>query len=590
MASLRAEHESEMAGIARAHAEARQMLEAGQGLMATIEAGQSSLESPGATSDAAGDGDPDAIGTVSIGLDDGADGGLDSGLDGGAGGGFDGGRASLESQDATSDAVGDGDPEAVGTVSTGLDDGADGGLDSGLDGGLDTGRDAGSDGGMTDAAPPDVPLDMNAPGMRDVGLMEFDPSSRGQVWVLDSWHMQGRAEQKPPEDTDWRNWLLIGGRGSGKTRAGAEWVHGLASAGARSDLRIALVAETLGDAREVMIDGISGIMRVARQRVPEVEISRRRLVWPNGAIAQIFSSEDPESLRGPQFHYAWCDELAKWKHADETFDMLQFALRLGATPRQLVTTTPRPVPILKRLIADPGTRMARLSTRDNSKNLAPGFIAALEARYGGTRLGRQELEGELIEDRSDGLWKRAQIEALTVRSYGPLARIVVAVDPPSGTGAGSCCGIVVAGLESGPDGRGRAVVLADASVEGRSPAGWAEVVARSYRRFEADRVVAEVNQGGEMVASVLRGVDANLPVTMVRATRGKFLRAEPVAALYEQGRVIHAGAFAELTDQMCDFGPDGLSGGRSPDRLDALVWALTALMLTGAGEPRVRGM
>ncbi len=401
-----------------------------------------------------------------------------------------------------------------------------------------------------------------------------------------SWEFTGRPEQKPPEG-DWRSWLVIGGRGSGKTRTGAEWVHALAlGAGPRSDLRIALVAETLGDAREVMVDGASGIWRIARRMRPEVEISRRRLVWPNGAIAQFFSSEDPESLRGPQFHFAWCDELAKWKYPDETYDMLQFALRLGAAPRELVTTTPRPLPLLKRLIAGRATRVSRLSTADNARNLAPGFIAALQDRYGGTRLGRQELDGELIEDREDALWKRERIEALTVKLTGPLRRIVVAVDPPAGTGRESCCGIVAAGLEE----NGRAAVLADVSVEAASPAQWAQAVVRAYRRFEADRVVAEANQGGEMVAAVLRSIDAGLPLTLVRATRGKYLRAEPVAALYEQGRVVHAGRFSALEDQMCDFGPDGLSSGRSPDRLDALVWALTALLLERAGEPRVRGI
>lgn len=401
-----------------------------------------------------------------------------------------------------------------------------------------------------------------------------------------SWAITGREEQRPPMG-DWSTWLVMGGRGSGKTRAGAEWVHGLAlAAGARTDLRIALVAETLGDAREVMIDGASGIARIARRLRPEVEISRRRIVWPNGAIAQIFSSEDPESLRGPQFHYAWCDELAKWKHAEETFDMLQFGLRLGARPRQLVTTTPRAVPLLKRLIGDADTAVTRLSTADNAAHLAPGFITALERRYGGTRLGRQELGGELIEDREDALWKRDRLEALTVRLIEPLRRIVVAVDPPAGSGPASVCGIVVAGLMES----GRAAVPADCSVEGRSPADWARAVVNAYRRFEADRVVAEVNQGGDMVAAMLKSVEANLPVALVRATRGKYLRAEPVAALYEQGRVVHAARFVALEDQMCDFGPDGLSGGRSPDRLDALVWALTALMLEGTGEPRIRGM
>ncbi len=379
----------------------------------------------------------------------------------------------------------------------------------------------------------------------------------------------------------------MGGRGSGKTRAGAEWVHDLAIAdGEKSELRIALVAETLGDAREVMIDGVSGICRVARRMKPDFEITRRRLVWPNGAMAYLFSSEDPEALRGPQFHFAWCDELAKWRYGQECWDMLQFGLRLGRLPRQMVTTTPRAVPLLKRLMADDDTVFTRISTADNRVNLAPGFIKALSSRYGGTRLGRQELDGELIEDREDALWRRADLETIVSRRAMASGRIVVAVDPPAGSGRNSVCGIVVAGgMESGG-----ALVLADCSVEGGSPAQWARAVVEAYRRFDADRVVAEINQGGDMVTAMLRSVDERLPVSTVRATRGKFLRAEPVAALYEQGRVRHAGHFARLVDQMCDFGPDGLSAGRSPDRLDALVWALTALLLEGDGMPRVRGV
>ncbi|MBL0371059.1 DNA-packaging protein [Rhizobium sp. KVB221] len=399
------------------------------------------------------------------------------------------------------------------------------------------------------------------------------------------WKLNARHEQKPPAG-DWRTWLMLGGRGSGKTRAGAEWVHGIAST-ASVPVRFALVAETLADAREVMIDGISGIWRIASRFRPQFEITRRRLVWPNGSVAQLFSSEDPDSLRGPQFDYAWCDELAKWKHAQETWDMLQFGLRLGSHPRQMVTTTPRPVPLIRALIADSGTVVTRISTRANADNLAAGFIEAVEKRYGGTRLGRQELDGELIADREDGLWSRDMLERLRVRSPGPIGRIVVAVDPPAAEKAsGSCCGIVVAGL----DATGKGVVLADLSVDNASPAEWGNGVVRAFRRFQADRVVAEVNQGGDMVTAILRSIDADLPATTVRATRGKFLRAEPVAALYEQGRVAHAGTFAALEDQMCDFGPDGLSGGGSPDRLDALVWALTALMLAGHGEPRVRGV
>ncbi len=399
------------------------------------------------------------------------------------------------------------------------------------------------------------------------------------------WRFVGNDAQQPPPG-DWRNWLLIGGRGSGKTRAGAEWVHRIASAGDRSDLRIALVAETLGDAREVMIDGISGICRIARRKRPDFEATRRRLVWSNGAMAQIFSSEDPESLRGPQFHFAWADELAKWRYAQETWDMLQFGLRLGEYPQQLITTTPRPIPLLKTLMADPASRIVRMRTHDNADNLSPGFIEAMVKRYGGTRLGRQELDGELIAQRDDALWKRADIEAIFDEKPDALMRIVVAVDPPAGSGEGSCCGIVVAGM--GID--GRLWVLADCSVEGATPAGWAKAVVAAHHRHEADRVVAEVNQGGEMVSAMLKSIDTTLPVTMVRASRGKFTRAEPIAALYEQGRVRHAGRFEKLEDQMTDFGPGGLSSGRSPDRLDALVWALTALAMETMAEPRVRGM
>jgi phage terminase large subunit-like protein len=399
------------------------------------------------------------------------------------------------------------------------------------------------------------------------------------------WQLNGRDEQKPPPG-DWRTWLLMGGRGSGKTRAGAEWVHAMAG-GAKAPLRIALVAETLADAREVMIDGVSGIWRIARFGRPQFEITRRRLVWPNGSVAQLFSSEDPDSLRGPQFDLAWCDELAKWKHAQETWDMLQFGLRLGDMPRQVVTTTPRAIPLVRTMIKDAGTVMTRLSTEGNRANLATGFIETMEKRYGGTRLGRQELGGELIEDREDALWSRDMLERLRIRTHEPLGRIVVAVDPPAAERAkDSCCGIVVAGLEA----TGRAVVLADLSVDNASPAAWGNAVVRAFRKYQADRVVAEVNQGGDMVSAILRSVDETLPVTTVHARRGKYLRAEPVAALYEQGRVAHAGTFLALEDQMCDFGPDGLSGGGSPDRLDALVWALTSLVLGGQGEPRVRGI
>ena len=388
-----------------------------------------------------------------------------------------------------------------------------------------------------------------------------------------------------------RNWLVVGGRGSGKTRLGAEWVDALARgfppfACGRRYMRIALIGETLGDVREVMVDGPSGIATVSRWSPPRYEPTRRRLLWDSGAVAHAFSSEDPESLRGPQFDAAWCDELAKWKNAQDCFDMLQFGLRLGTAPRQLVTTTPRPTPLFKRLIGDPHFTVTRMRSEDNAENLADGFIEAVRARYAGSRLARQELDGELIEDRPDALWNRAMLERAG-GGHEALARIVVAVDPPATARSTSdACGIVVAGL----DAAGRAVVLRDATLRTARPADWAGRAVALYHEFEADCIVAEVNQGGDMVTAVLRTVDPAVPVKEVRASRGKWLRAEPVAALYAQGRVVHAARLPELEDEMCDFGADGLSGGRSPDRVDALVWAVSELLLGRAGRPRIRNL
>lgn len=387
------------------------------------------------------------------------------------------------------------------------------------------------------------------------------------------------------------SWLVIGGRGSGKTRLGAEWVNGLVRGFPPFALDryglIALVGETLGDVREVMIDGPSGIRGIARHDRRRYEVVRRRLVWDNGAVAQVFSSEDPDSLRGPQFEAAWCDELAKWRRLEATWDMLQFGLRLGRRPVQLVTTTPRPLPLIRRLIADPAVAVTRMRTRDNAANLAGSFLAAVNSRYGGTRLGRQELDGEIIEDRDDALWNRAMLEALAAPPERSLTRIVVAIDPPASAKATSdACGIIAAGL----DRRGHALVLADETCRGLSPVGWAGRAVELYHRLGADCLIAEVNQGGDMVTAVIRAVDDRIPVRAVRANRGKWLRAEPVAALYEQGRVYHAGRFAELEDEMCDFGPNGLSSGRSPDRVDALVWALADLLLSQGAGPRIRGL
>ena len=414
--------------------------------------------------------------------------------------------------------------------------------------------------------------------------------------ILDDFELFARADQLPPawtkQGAPWSTWLILGGRGAGKTRAGAEWVKGMALGrtpySATPVSPIALVGETLADVREVMVEGVAGLRAIHRSLDrPEWQASRRRLVWPNGAIAQGFSAEDPESLRGPQFSAAWSDEIGKWKNAEATYDMLQFGLRLGYEPKQVATTTPRPTPLLKRLIADPMTVITRAATRANAMNLAPAFLETVVRRYAGTRLGRQELEGELIEDRPDALFPRAMIEASRVSKAPALERIVVAIDPPAGGKRGGNCGIICVGRAE----NGAVYVLEDASIDAARPDQWAAKALATYHVHEADALVAEVNQGGEMVASVIRSIDASVPMTPVRATRGKHIRAEPVAALYAQGRVRHVGVFPALEDQMCIFGPDGLSGGKSPDRLDALVWAVTALALTGeAGTPRVRGV
>ncbi|MDX2264589.1 MAG: terminase family protein [Hyphomicrobiales bacterium] len=423
------------------------------------------------------------------------------------------------------------------------------------------------------------------------GIDHLPLSADEAAFLLQDWQLWARDDQLPPE-REWSIWLMLGGRGAGKTRAGAEWVRGLALGlppfSPRPVARIALVGETLHDARSVMVEGPSGLLAIhpAHER-PRFVASKRELVWPNGAVAQVFSSEDPDSLRGPQFSAAWGDELAKWRHAEETFDMLQFGVRLGERPRQMFTTTPRSSPLLRKLLADPAVAVTRAATAANAANLAPSFMELVTARYAGTRLGRQELDGELIEDRADALWRRETIERARVQAAPPLARIVVAVDPPVTAHKNSdACGIVATGVAEDS----RAYVLADATCQGRQPLEWARAALALYERLEADCLVAEVNQGGELVAEVFRQIAPGVPVKQVRATRGKAARAEPVAALYEQGRVAHVGAFAELEDQMCDFGPGGLSGGASPDRVDALVWAITELMLTERRDPRIRAL
>lgn len=403
------------------------------------------------------------------------------------------------------------------------------------------------------------------------------------------WGLKARAAQLPPPG-DWRVWLLLAGRGFGKTRTGAEWANAVAEHD--PDARIALVAANLGEARAIMVEGESGIMAVmAPHRRPVFEPSLRRLTWPNGAQALLYSAAEPESLRGPQHSHAWCDEVAKWDNAsgraESAWDNLMMGLRLGHDPRVLATTTPRAAPLVLRLIEDSkrgGTAITRGSTYDNAEHLPERFIEAMRQTYGETLLGRQEIDGEMIDDLPGALWTRALLERCREAAGAPLTRIVIGVDPPA-SAQGDACGIVVCGL--GEDRVGR--VLADLSVDRPSPERWARAVAEAARGWSADRVVAEANQGGDMVAAVLRAANETLPLRLVHASRGKAARAEPVAALYEAGRVRHAGLFAQLEDELCALMPGGTyqGPGRSPDRADACVWALTELMLGQAGEPRV---
>ncbi|MGR3757471.1 MAG: DNA-packaging protein, partial [Tranquillimonas sp.] len=357
-------------------------------------------------------------------------------------------------------------------------------------------------------------------------------------YLFEFWAM---PHQLPPEGA-WRSWVIMGGRGAGKTRAGAEWVRAEVEGarpldGGRSR-RVALVGETVEQVREVMVFGESGILACSPpDRRPVWEAMRKRLVWPNGAVAQVFSAHEPESLRGPQFDAAWADELAKWKRADEAWDMLQFALRLGSHPRQCITTTPRNVGVLKGILDNPSTVVTRAPTEANAANLAASFLEEVRARYAGTRLGRQELDGVLLEDVPGALWTGAMIEAARLEAAPACDRIVVAVDPPvTGTGRSDACGIVVVGaVMQGPPQDWTAVVLEDASVAGASPDAWARAAVAAMRRYGADRLVAEVNQGGDLVESVVRQVDPLVAFRAVHATRGKSARAEPVAALGKRG-------------------------------------------------------
>nr|WP_236549103.1 terminase family protein [Novosphingobium sp. TCA1] len=418
-------------------------------------------------------------------------------------------------------------------------------------------------------------------------MARLGPSGQRE-WRWD-WRLWARPSQIAPEG-DWRVWLVMAGRGFGKTRCGAEWVNEIAES--RPDARIALVAAHLGEARAVMVEGESGLLSVgAPWRRPVFEPSLRRLTWPNGAQAMLYSAAEPESLRGPQHSHAWCDEVAKWDNASAravaAWDNLLMGLRLGRDPRVVATTTPRSVPLVMRLLSESENgevAVTRGSTFDNAVNLPRRFLDAMRTTFSRSLLGRQEIDGEMIADIEGALWNRTLLEDCREHGAPTCARVVVGVDPPASAG-GDACGIVVVGL--GTD--GMAHVMADASVEKAGPERWARAVAGTAEAWQADRVVAEANQGGAMVASVLRAARLSLPLRLVHASRGKVARAEPVAALYEAGRVHHAGMFPRLEDEMCGLIAGGAyqGPGRSPDRADALVWALTELMLGTGGAPRV---
>ena len=401
-------------------------------------------------------------------------------------------------------------------------------------------------------------------------LQQFCRTPEELEALIRDWRLVGRPNQQPPTGARWRTWLLLAGRGFGKTRAGAEWVKQQVASGKK---RVALVARTSADAREVMIEGESGLLTVCRTAngTPLYEPSKRRVTWPNGAIATTYSADEPDRLRGPQHDAAWCDELASWRYED-TWDNLQLGLRLGSNPQTIVTTTPKPQRLLKTILGASDTAVTRGATYDNRANLPESFLTAIARQYEGTRLGRQELYAELLEDTVGALWTRDNLDEYRVTRQPAMARIVVAVDPAVTNNPHSDeTGIVVCGL--GEDGHG--YVLDDRSIRA-SPDTWARVVVAAYHTYGADRIIAEANNGGDLVEIVIRTVDANVPYRAVRASRGKIARAEPVAALYEQGRVHHVGAFATLEDQLTSYVPDAHG---SPDRLDALVWGLTELII-----------
>ena len=403
-------------------------------------------------------------------------------------------------------------------------------------------------------------------------LRSLKPQQAEQL--LHDWRFWARPSQLAPPG-DWLVWLNLAGRGAGKTRVGAEWVR----ARVKTPLggRGALIARNPADARDTMIEGESGILNIGHpSERPEYESSKRRLTWANGAQATIYTSYEPDQLRGPQHHWAWADEICSFKYVRETFENLTLGMRLGERPQIVITTTPKPLKILQEIIDSPYTALTRGNTYDNRANLPRVFYDQIVNRYAGTTLGRQEIYGELLTELPGALWKRS----LFVRKPAPeLVRVVVAIDPAVTSGEDSDeTGILIAG--KGTD--GNCYVLADRS--GRfTPDGWAKRAIQAFAELNCDRIIAEANNGGEMVSLTLRTVDSTVPIKLVHASRGKQARAEPVVALYEQGKIFHTAVFSDLEDQLCTWLPED---GASPDRMDALVWAITELMLSNRSNVR----
>jgi phage terminase large subunit-like protein len=416
----------------------------------------------------------------------------------------------------------------------------------------------------------------------DIHAGRVELSDLDAAILASTWEFWARPNQLEPPG-DWTYWLILAGRGFGKTRSGGEWLRKRAVSGLFREIN--LIAATADDARDIMVEGESGLLAICPPwEKPLYRKSLRRLDWPNGCKSLIFTADEPERLRGKQHESLWADELAAWRYP-EAWDQAMLGLRIGPSPRAVVTTTPRPTKLVRDLIADPACVVVAGSTYENRANLAPQFYDTIIRKYEGTRLGRQELMAELLEDVPGALWTYAMLDATRVQTYPPLDRVVVGVDPMAvadeETGL-SETGVVCAGFNTFEQ---HGYVIGDYSVRG-GPAEWAAKVVHAYHTLEADMVVAEINNGGDMVKHTIHTVDRTVPVKVVHASRGKRTRAEPVSMLYEQRRVHHVGGFPDLETQMTTWAPD--TGEPSPDRMDALVWALTELMVAGAGDMRVK--